>query len=79
MKYILIFFLTITLNTSAQKLEVLLIGVSHNYSKYPNQDFSEIYAKIEKFRPTAFFGEFLSKEDEQNVMDYWCKKIISTG
>ncbi|TCD23382.1 hypothetical protein EZ456_17405 [Pedobacter psychrodurus] len=51
-----------------------MIGVSHNYGKYPQQDFTEIYRKIEKFKPKAFFGEFLSKEDEQNVMDYWCKK-----
>lgn len=58
----------------AQKLEILLIGVSHNYSSYPKQDFADIYRKIEQFKPTAFFGEFLSKADEQNVMDYWCKK-----
>lgn len=58
----------------AQKLDILLIGVSHNYSSYRNQDFSEIYKKIEAFGPDAFFGEFLSREDEQNLMDYWCKE-----
>ncbi|SES19613.1 DUF5694 domain-containing protein [Pedobacter rhizosphaerae] len=68
----LIFFFPIIVN--AQKVEVLLIGVSHNYGNYPQQDFSGIHNKIKKFKPTAFFGEFLSKKDEQNVMDYWCKK-----
>ncbi len=74
MKYsfFLVFFLSI--NVHAQKLDILLIGASHNYSKYPQQDFSSIHSKINNFKPTAFFGEFLSKEDEQNVMDYWCKQ-----
>ena len=74
MKYVFILLLIFSFKSQAQKLEILLIGVSHNYSKYPKQDFSNIYCKIEKFQPAAFFGEFLSKEDEQNVMDYWCKK-----
>lgn len=52
----------------------MLIAASHNYSKYPEQDFSGIYNKIKKFEPDAFFGEFLSKEDERLVMDYWCKQ-----
>ena len=74
MKYLFILILTISLKSHAQKLEILLVGVSHNYNKYPKQDFSDIYRKIERFKPDAFFGEFLSKEDERNVMDYWCKK-----
>lgn len=74
MKYLLIVLALFSSNVHAQKLEILLIGVSHNYSSYPKQDFADIYKKIEQFKPTAFFGEFLSKEDEQNVMDYWCKK-----
>ncbi len=57
----------------AQQLDIMLIGVSHNYSGYPAQDFSGIHRKIRDFRPTAFFGEFLSSEDERLVMDYWCK------
>ncbi|KFC19606.1 hypothetical protein IO90_10010 [Chryseobacterium sp. FH1] len=58
----------------AQKLDILLIGVSHNYGKYPQQDVSDIHNKIRKFNPNAFFGEFLSKEDEKNLMDYWYKQ-----
>jgi len=30
-----------------------------------------------KFRPNAFFGEFLSREDERLVMEYWCKAANS--
>jgi len=74
MKYLLMLLVFWSVELHAQKLEILLIGVSHNYSSYPKQDFADIYRKIEQFKPTAFFGEFLSKADEQNVMDYWCKK-----
>jgi hypothetical protein len=74
MKYSFLLLLFLSINVHAQKLEILLIGASHNYSNYPQQDFSSIHSKIKKFKPTAFFGEFLSKEDEQNVMDYWCKQ-----
>jgi len=74
MKYFAFLILLFTIPTYAQKIEVLLIGVSHNYSSYPEQDFTSIHRKIKNFKPTAFFGEFLSKEDEQLVMDYWCKK-----
>lgn len=61
-------------NTYAQKVEILLIGVSHNYSNYPRQNFEGIYKKIRKFQPAAFYGEFLSKADEERIMDYWCKQ-----
>lgn len=74
MKHLLIFILFISINATAQDVDILLIGVSHDYSKYPTQDFSSIYNKIRKFQPDAFFGEFLSKEDERLVMDYWCKQ-----
>lgn len=74
MKYIFFLFFFISINTKAQDVEVLLIGVSHDYSKYPTQNFSSIHRKIRKFKPDAFFGEFLSKEDERLVMDYWCKQ-----
>jgi len=76
MKYAHLLFITLLLPVTiyAQKVEILLIGVSHDYSTYPKQDFSGIYQKIKKFKPTAFFGEFLSKQDEQNIMDYWCKQ-----
>ena len=74
MRYILFLILIFSLKSNAQKLDVLLIGVSHNYSKYQKQDFSDIYRKIENFKPEAFFGEFLSNDDERKVMDYWCKK-----
>lgn len=70
------FFLSLLLSITVytQKLDILLIGVSHNYGKYPQQDVSDIHSKIRKFNPDAFFGEFLSKEDEKNLMDYWCKQ-----
>ncbi|MGE9314779.1 DUF5694 domain-containing protein [Niabella sp. CJ426] len=74
MKYFLSLFLFATFNTYAQQVDVLLIGVAHNYSKSPRQDVSNLYAQIRNFKPTAFFGEFLSKEDERLVMDYWCKE-----
>lgn len=74
MKYSFFLALFISINAYAQKVDILLIGVSHNYSNYPPQDFSSMHGKIKKFKPTAFFGEFLSKEDEQLVMDYWCKQ-----
>ncbi len=74
MKYSFLLFLFATFNTYAQKVDVLLIGVAHNYSKSPQQDLSNLYAQVRNFKPTAFFGEFLSKEDEQLVMDYWCKE-----
>lgn len=74
MKYFIFFIFFISINVSAQQVDIMLIGVSHNYSKYPTQDFSGIYTKIKKFEPHAFFGEFLSKEDERLVMDYWCKQ-----
>ncbi|WP_162817963.1 DUF5694 domain-containing protein [Niabella yanshanensis] len=74
MKYSFLFFLLAPFNTYAQKVNVLLIGVAHNYSKSPRQDLSNLYAQVRNFKPTAFFGEFLSKEDERLVMDYWCKE-----
>ncbi|WP_343534794.1 DUF5694 domain-containing protein [Pedobacter sp.] len=74
MKYLFFIFLFLSINAKAQDIEVLLIGVSHDYSKYPKQDFSSIHQKIRKFKPDGFFGEFLSKEDERLVMDYWCKQ-----
>jgi len=73
MKYAFLLLLLIPFTPYAQKVDILLIGVSHNYSKYPEQDFSGIHNQIRKFKPTAFFGEFLSKADEQNLADYWCK------
>jgi len=74
MKYSLLIILFLSVNVFAQQVDIVLIGVSHNYSNYPRQDLSAIYSKIRKFAPTAFFGEFLSKEDERLVMDYWCKQ-----
>ncbi|MBO9562500.1 MAG: hypothetical protein J7621_06995 [Niastella sp.] len=74
MKYLIFFIFFISINAYAQQVDIMLIGVSHNYSQYPTQDFSGIHNKIKKFNPNAFFGEFLSKEDERLVMDYWCKQ-----
>ncbi|TRW21541.1 hypothetical protein FMM05_19995 [Flavobacterium zepuense] len=74
MKYILCIIFFIAINARAQDLDIILIGVSHDYSKYQKQDFASIHNKIRKFRPDVFFGEFVSKEDERLVMDYWCKQ-----
>lgn len=74
MKYFFLLILFISINTYAQQVDIVIIGVSHNYSKYPEQDFSGIHNKIRKFAPDAFFGEFLSTKDERLVMDYWCKQ-----
>ncbi|UKT66040.1 DUF5694 domain-containing protein [Pedobacter mucosus] len=56
-----------------QNIKILLVGASHDYSKSQPQNLSYIHEKILEFKPTAFFGEFLSSEDEQSLMDYWCK------
>ena len=73
MKYTFLLLLFLSLNAHAQEIDILIIGASHDYSHAPIQDFSNIHAKIKKFSPDAFFGEFLSKEDERLIMDYWCK------
>lgn len=74
MRYSFFLILFLTTNVWGQHVDILLIGVSHNYSSYPQQNLSGIYSKIKSFAPNAFFGEFLSKEDERLVMDYWCKQ-----
>lgn len=74
MKHFIFFIFFISISARAQQVDIMLIAASHNYSKYPVQDFSGIHNKIKKFEPDAFFGEFLSKEDERLVMDYWCKQ-----
>lgn len=56
-----------------QKVKILLIGASHDYSKSQDQNFSNIHRRIRAFKPNAFFGEFVSSEDEATLMDYWCK------
>jgi len=56
-----------------QKIKILLIGASHDYSKSKDQNFSNIFQQIRAFKPNAFFGEFVSSEDEATLMDYWCK------
>lgn len=73
MRYFLLLFLFLSVQVYAQKVEILLIGVSHNYANNPPQDVAALHDKIRQFKPTVFFGEFLSKEDEENNMDYWCK------
>lgn len=67
---ILVFF---PIATFSQGLEVLLIGTSHDYSRSIAQDIVNIQQQILKFKPTVFFGEFVSPQDEENLMDYWCK------
>lgn len=63
-------------NAQNQPVEVLLIGASHNYGNLPPQDLSGIHAKIQKFKPDAFFGEWLSPEDEKNLVSYWNKDNV---
>ena len=67
------FVLFASVDAFSQNLEVLLIGTSHDYSKSQNQDLSEIQKRIRVFNPGAFFGEFVTAQDEVNLMDYWCK------
>jgi len=74
MKKVLFLVLFASLNGMAQKVEVLLIGTAHNYAKSPKQDLETINDRIRRFKPQAFFGEFLSKEDERLLADYWCKQ-----
>jgi hypothetical protein len=57
----------------SQKLDIPLIGASHDYCRSKAQNISMIQERIRRFRPMAFFGEFVSPEDEKNLMDYWCK------
>lgn len=61
------------LQLQAQQVDVVIIGVSHNYGIYPPQNFGPISEKLIAFSPDAFYGEFLSREDEVALMDYWCK------
>jgi hypothetical protein len=75
MKNILLLICLMASPLMAQNIEVLLIGTSHDYSKNPPQDFSNIHQTIRAFKPDAFFGEFRSVEDEKQLMDYWCKSF----
>jgi hypothetical protein len=59
MKYSFLLFFFLTFKVYAQKVDVLLIGVSHNYSKSAKQDISTIESKIRKFKPSAFFWRIL--------------------
>lgn len=69
-----LFLIFLSFNLYAQQVDILLIGASHNYGNSPQQDLSSVYQRIKDFQPDAFFGEFVSKEDERNLMDYWCKE-----
>jgi hypothetical protein len=51
-------------------LEVLLIGAAHEYSPKTPQDLRNVHAKIRAFKPDAFFGEWLSAEDEKSLKSY---------
>lgn len=62
------------LNAQSPSLEVLLIGASHQYE--PGQDMTGIHSKIRAFQPDAFFGEWLSPEDEKDLLTYWNKKNV---
>ena len=75
MKNILFLFIFLTNTLLAQKVEILLIGASHNYGENSTNDFSKIHQKIRQFKPDAFFGEYRSKEDERLLMNYWCKSF----
>jgi hypothetical protein len=66
----------VSAQTPTQELQVLMIGASHEYSPTPKQDLSGIHAKIRAFKPDAFFGEWLSSEDEKAIKTYWNKKNV---
>lgn len=81
MKKLLSFFVCclfafVQLSAQNQLVEVLLIGASHNYGNMEPQDLSGIHSKIQKFKPDAFFGEWLSPEDEKNLVSYWNKDNV---
>jgi len=79
-KLLLIFLLTLTQTafsqTPTQDLEVLMIGASHSYDPKTPQDLTGIHAKIRTFKPNAFFGEWLSPEDEKALKNYWNKEGV---
>jgi hypothetical protein len=62
--------------TPTQKLEVLMIGASHSYDPKSKQDLTNIHQKIRVFKPQAFFGEWLSPEDEKALKSYWNKENV---
>lgn len=62
--------------TPTQKLEVLMIGASHSYDPKSKQDLTNIHQKIRVFKPQAFFGEWLSPEDEKALKTYWNKEGV---
>lgn len=79
-KLLFILLLTITQTafpqTPTQDLEVLMIGASHSYDPKTPQDLTGIHAKIRAFKPNAFFGEWLSPEDEKAIKNYWNKEGV---
>lgn len=68
--------LTLFAQTPTQDLEVLMIGASHQYDPKTKQDLSGVHAKIRAFKPDAFFGEWLSPEDEKAIQTYWNKENV---
>ncbi|MBK8051740.1 MAG: hypothetical protein IPK35_00310 [Saprospiraceae bacterium] len=70
------FTLPIFSQTPTQDLEVLMIGASHSYDPNSNQDLTRIHEKIRIFKPDAFFGEWLSPEDEKSIKNYWNKANV---
>lgn len=62
--------------TPTEDLTVLMIGASHDYDSKIKQDLSGLHTKIRVFKPDAFFGEWLSPEDERALKDYWNKEGV---
>jgi hypothetical protein len=62
--------------TPTENLEVLMIGASHSYDPKTKQDLKNIHQKIREFKPQAFFGEWLSPEDEKSLKTYWNKENV---
>lgn len=75
---LLALFLTVSVfaPSTAQPVEVLLIGTSHNYGKQPIEKFDYVKNKVRAFKPNAMFGEWLSAEDYDAIPDYWNKATM---
>ncbi|MET3128140.1 hypothetical protein ABID42_003259 [Arcicella rosea] len=65
------FLLAFNFNSLSQKkIEILLIGTSHNYELNVTNDFDYVKDAVRNFKPDIFCTEYLSKENEpQSVIE----------
>lgn len=73
------FILLLSFNCLSQKrVEILLIGTSHNYELNVNNDFEYVKDAVRNFKPDIFCTEYLSKENEpQSVIEaYYGERMM---